>query len=55
MEWFKVLSMPMFDEFSRRPPAAGMTARHAAVRDRLVPNPKARLKEQFPEVCRFTP
>ena len=31
----------------------GNTARHAAVRERLVPNPKARLKEQFHEVCRF--
>jgi integrase len=30
-----------------------MTARHAVVRERLVPNPKARLKEQFHEVCRF--
>lgn len=43
----------MFNESSRRPPAAGMTARHAVVRERLVPNPKARLKEQFHEVCRF--
>jgi integrase len=43
----------MFDELSRRPAAAGTTARHAAVRERLVPNPKARLKEQFHEVCRF--
>jgi len=33
--------------------AGGNTARHAAVRERLVPNPKARLKEQFHEVCRF--
>ena len=31
----------------------GNTARHAAVRERLVPNPKARLKDQFHEVCRF--
>ena len=33
--------------------SVGNTARHAAVRERLVPNPKARLKEQFHEVCRF--
>jgi integron integrase len=33
--------------------SGGNTARHAAVRERLVPNPKARLKEQFHEVCRF--
>jgi len=43
----------MFDPTSHRPAAAGMTARHAAVWERLVPNPKARLKEQFHEVCRF--
>jgi integron integrase len=45
--------MAMIDELSRRPVAGGNTARHAAVRERLVPNPKARLKEQFHEVCRF--
>jgi hypothetical protein len=33
--------------------SGGNTARHTAVRERLVPNPKARLKEQFHEVCRF--
>ena len=45
--------MAMIDELSRRPVAGGNTARHAAVRERLVPNPKAKLKEQFHEVCRF--
>jgi hypothetical protein len=33
--------------------SGGNTARHAVVRERLVPNPKARLQEQFHEVCRF--
>ncbi len=28
-------------------------AASTGVRERLVPNPKARLKEQFHEVCRF--
>src|SRR5665811_688774 len=36
--------MLMFDELSDRP---------AAAREGLVPNPKARLKAQFHEVCRF--
>ena len=48
-----MLSIIMFEPDSRRPAAAGFTARHAAVRERLLPNPKARLKEQFHEVCRF--
>jgi len=33
--------------------AAVNTARPVKPRDRLLPNPKARLKEQFHEVCRF--
>ena len=37
------MSMAMFDELSRRSAAAGTTARHAAVRERLVPNPKGAL------------
>jgi len=45
--------MLMFDELSDRPAAAGETARRAAAREGLVPNPKARLKAQFHEVCRF--
>jgi integron integrase len=47
------LSMLMFDETSGHPGSAGNTAREAVVWERLVPNPKARLKEQFHEVCRF--
>ena len=43
----------MFEPDSRRPAVAGMTARHAAVRERLLPNPKLRLRDQFHEVCRF--
>src|ERR1019366_8747253 len=35
--------MVMFDELSRRSAAAGTTARRAAVRERLVPNPKGAL------------
>jgi integron integrase len=45
--------MLMFDGISGRPVSAGNTARMAVVRDGLVPNPKARLKAQFHEVCRF--
>ena len=45
--------MLLFDELSDRPAAAGETARRAAARAGLVPNPKARLKAQFHEVCRF--
>ena len=48
-----VSSIIMFESDSSRLPATGFTARHAAVRERLWPNPKARLKEQFHEVCRF--
>ncbi len=43
----------MFKAHSSRFEVGGNTARHAAVRERLVPNPKGRLKEQFHEVCRF--
>jgi integron integrase len=43
----------MFDECSSHPVSPGNTASTAAAPDRLVPNPKARLKEQFHEVCRF--
>src|ERR1035437_4148433 len=45
--------MVLFDELSGRPAAAKDTAQRAAARAGLVPNPKARLKEQFHEVCRF--
>jgi hypothetical protein len=38
MNFFRVLSTMMFDETSRRSAAARMTARHAAVRERLLPN-----------------
>ena len=69
MNRFIVLSMLMFDEKSGRPGPVGNTApasaggfrlRTATPRqagatrgDKLIPNPKARLKEQFHEVCRF--
>lgn len=43
----------MFEAHSGQFGSGGNTARHASVRERLVPNPKARLKEQFHEVCRF--
>jgi integron integrase len=39
----------MFNEFSKQSVGAGNTAG----RERLLPNPKARLKVQFHEVCRF--
>src|ERR1035437_2991098 len=45
--------MLLFDELSGRPAAAKDTAQRAAARAGLVPNPKARLKAQFHEVCRF--
>ncbi len=32
---------------------AGKTAKPGRPFERLVPNPKARLREQFHEVCRF--
>jgi integron integrase len=53
MKWFFVLSMLMFDKISGPPEPAENTAREAMVWEGLVPNPKARLKEQFHEVCRF--
>ena len=45
--------MLLFDELSDRPVSAKNTAQRAAARAGLVPNPKARLKAQFHEVCRF--
>ena len=45
--------MLLFDELSDRPVPAKNTAQRAAARAGLVPNPKARLKAQFHEVCRF--
>lgn len=47
-----VLSTAMLDEFSAREMTPAIAAGRV-VRERLVPNPKARLKEQFHEVCRF--
>ncbi len=43
----------MLDGISGRPGLAGETAGRVLVSEGLVPNPKARLKEQFHEVCRF--
>ncbi len=48
-----ILSITMLDEISGRPGPAGKTAGRVLTREGLVPNPKARLKEQFHEVCRF--
>ena len=48
-----LMSSQMIEPNSGGMASGGNTARHAAVRERLVPNPKARLKEQFHEVCRF--
>ena len=45
--------MLMFTPPSGRPSSSASTARAAAGRERFIPNPKARLKEQFHEVCRF--
>ena len=47
------MSSPMNESISAGFAPGGNTARHAEVRERLVPNPKARLQEQFHEVCRF--
>ena len=47
------LSTLMFDEISGHPESVGNAAGESVVREGLVPNPKARLKEQFHEVCRF--
>ena len=43
----------MFPTFSRPNPLPANTALRPERPDRLIPNPKARLKEQFHEVCRF--
>jgi integron integrase len=48
-----LMSIQMFEPNSSGLASAGNTARRAVARGRLVPNPKARLKEQFHEVCRF--
>ena len=48
-----LMSSQMIEPISGGMASGGNTARHAAVRERLVPNPKAKLKEQFHEVCRF--
>jgi len=48
-----VLSMLMLNKLSAAPMSAPITARPTKAREGLVPNPKARLKEQFHEVCRF--
>jgi hypothetical protein len=53
MKRFNVLSIAMLNEFSSRPRPEANTAGGSLARERLVPNPKARLKEQFHEVCRF--
>jgi len=50
-----MVSIQIFESNPEGVVPGGNTARHAAVRERLVPDPKARLKEQFHEVCRFTP
>jgi integron integrase len=43
----------MLNKLSSAPKPAPITARPARAREGLLPNPKARLKEQFHEVCRF--
>ena len=48
-----ILSTPMLGDLMNDSGAAVNTARPVKPRDRLLPNPKARLKEQFHEVCRF--
>ena len=48
-----LMSIQMFEPNSSGLASAGNTARRAVARGKLVPNPKARLKEQFHEVCRF--
>jgi integron integrase len=53
MKRFMVLSMLMLNNLSGVPESAPNTARPARAREGLVPNPKARLKDQFHEVCRF--
>ena len=53
MKQFMVLSMLMLNELADDSPTASNTARQTQGQAGLVPNPKARLKEQFHEVCRF--
>ena len=53
MNRFNVLSMLMLNKLSGAPSSGAITARPARAWEGLVPNPKARLKEQFHEVCRF--
>src|ERR1035437_2443473 len=53
MNRLMALSTLMFDEISGHPESVGNAAGESVVREGLVPNPKARLKEQFHEVCRF--
>src|ERR1035437_3465374 len=53
MKRFMVLSMMMLNNLSGVPESVPNPARPASVREGLVPNPKARLKAQFHEVCRF--
>jgi hypothetical protein len=48
-----VLSTGMLNELSGEPMPAGNTAGASLARERLIPNRKSRLKEQFHEVCRF--
>ena len=48
-----VLSMLMLNETPEVPKTMPNTARPDRAREGVVPNPKARLKEQFHEVCRF--
>jgi hypothetical protein len=51
-----LLSSPMFETNSGNLASAGKTARRATISEGLVPNPKARLKEQFHELaaCELT-
>jgi integron integrase len=47
------LSIPVFATFPSCRATSAEAAGFAAGEDKLIPNPKARLKEQFHEVCRF--
>jgi integron integrase len=53
MERFMVLSMLMSNNFPDVPESVPNTAWPARAREGLAPNPQARLKDQFHEVCRF--
>src|SRR5260221_10910572 len=53
MRRFMLLKIVMLEQTPGVPPPPRNTAWRTPAREGLVPNPKARLKVQFHEVCRF--